>query len=80
MAKPEKQFRIGSVASSVFGNEITGEDGSKRTVRSVTLQRGYRDDKGEWRNATSFGLSDLPAAIRVLELALRYVESQEAET
>jgi hypothetical protein len=32
-----------------------------------------------WKTTTSFGLADLPVAIRVLELALRHVESKEAE-
>lgn len=74
---PEKQFRIGLVSASVFANEVNGE-GGKRTVRSVNVQRRYREGDGDWKTATSFALSDLPAAIRVLQLAQQHVEEQEA--
>ena len=80
---PEKVFRIGLVNASVFKNVIEPKEGSpgqKRTVRSVNLQRRYFDEKeDQWESATSFQLSDLPAALRVLQLAMEYVESVEAE-
>jgi hypothetical protein len=75
---PEKTFRIGLVSASVFVNEVDG-DGGKRTLRNVNLQRRYRDGDS-WKSATSFGLADLPAAIRVLQLAQRHVEQHEAES
>ena len=68
---------IGSVSASVFVNEIEGESG-KRQIRNVNLQRRYKDGD-EWKSATSFGLTDLPNAIRVLQLALEHVETAEAE-
>jgi hypothetical protein len=80
---PEKVFRIGLVNASVFKNVIEpkeGSQGQKRTVRSVNLQRRYYDEKEDkWESATSFQLSDLPAAIRVLQIAAEYVESVEAD-
>lgn len=79
MAQPEKVFRVGLVSASVFRNEITvGEGGRKRTVRSATLQRRYKDGK-EWKTGTSFNLTDTLAAIRALELAARYIETKEAD-
>jgi len=79
MAKPEKVFRIGPISASVFCNEVSaGENDGKRILRSANLSRRYKDGD-EWKNSTSFGLADLPAAIRVLELALQHVESKEAE-
>lgn len=39
----------------------------------------YQDDEDKWQSTTSLQLSDLPAAIRVLQLAQEYVESVEAE-
>lgn len=78
---PEKVFRIGLCSASVFKNTIEPKDGKgqKRTVRNVNLQRRYQDDKGDWQTSTSFGLSDLPVAIRVLELAQAFVENVEAD-
>ena len=79
---PEKVFRIGLINASVFKNVIEPREegkGQKRTVRSVNLQRRYQDDEDKWQSTTSFQLSDLPSAIRVLQLAQEYVESVEAE-
>lgn len=75
--KPEKVFRIGSVSASVFVNEVDGDGGTRR-IRNVNLQRRYRDGE-EWKSSTSFGLSDIPSALRVLQLAQQHVESIEAE-
>ncbi len=79
---PEKVFRIGANNASVWKNTIEPKDGQgpKKTVRSVSLQRRYFDEKEDkWESTTSFQLSDLPAAIRVMQLAMEYVESVEAE-
>ena len=77
MNKPEKVFRIGYVSASIFVNEIETDNG-KRTVRNVNLQRRYKDGN-EWKSASSFGLGDLPCALRVLQLALQHIETVEAE-
>jgi hypothetical protein len=73
--KPEKVFRIGFVSASVFANEAE-TDGGKRTFRSVNVQRSYRDGD-ETRFVSSFGLAELPQAIRVLQLAQEHVEKAE---
>ena len=78
--KPEKTFRIGAVSASVFVNEIETDNG-KRRIRSVNLQRRYRDDNdGEWKSSNSFGLGELPQAQAVLDLAMKHVADQEANT
>lgn len=78
--KPEKTFRIGAVSASVFVNEVDTENG-KRRIRSVSLQRRYRDDSdGEWKSSNSFGLGELPQAQAVLDLAMKHVANQEANT
>ena len=75
---PETTFRLGNVSASVFVNEVNG-DGGKRKFRSVNVQRSYRDGE-ETKFVSSFGMSDLPSAIRVLQLAQAHVESKEAQT
>ena len=77
MSAPEKQFRIGLCSASVFVNQV-GDTGSKRKIRNVQLQRRYKDGD-EWKSTTSFGLGDLPNAIRCMELAMHHVETIEAE-
>lgn len=73
--KPEKVFRIGNVSASVFAHEI---EGSKRTVRSVSVQKRFKDGD-EVKYTSSFNLAELPTVIRVFHIAREYVESQEAE-
>ena len=74
---PEKTFRMGLVSASVFLNEVETDDGV-REIRNVNLQRRYKDN-GDWKSTTSFGLTDLPLAIRVLQLAQQHIEGIEAE-
>jgi len=73
---PEATFRIGHCSASVFVREIDG-DGGKRKVRSVNVQKSYKDGD-ERKYTSSFGLAELPAAIRVLQLAQQHVEREEA--
>ena len=77
MSAPEKVFRIGVVSASVFGNDVE-TDAGRRCVRNVSVQRRYRDGD-EWKSSTTFSLTELPAAIRVLQLAQQHVEAEEAE-
>jgi len=74
--KPEKTFRIGYVSASIFVND-TETDNGKRQFRNVVVQRSYKDGD-ETKFVSSFGLGDLPQAIRVLQLAQEHVERKEA--
>ncbi|TXT31479.1 MAG: Uncharacterized protein FD138_2160 [Planctomycetota bacterium] len=76
--KPERVFRIGFVSASVFAHEIDNDNGGKRTLRSVNLQKRYLDGE-EVKYTSSFNLAELPQAIRVLKLAADYVESCESQ-
>jgi len=75
--RPEKVFRIGFVSASVFAHDVENDDG-KRTMRSVSVQKRYLDGD-EAKYTSSFNLSEIPQAMRVLQLAQEYVEEREAE-
>ena len=75
--KPSTVFRIGSVSGSIFEHEVDGDSG-KWTIRSVNLQRRYKDGD-ETKYSSSFGVADIPVAIRVLQLAQQHIEAAEAE-
>lgn len=77
MAKnsPEATFRLGSVSATVFVQE-TGNGDDKRSFRTVSLQRSYRDGD-QTKYSGSFTAGDLPAAIRTLQLAQEHVERQD---
>ena len=73
--KPVHEIRMGRIKAVIWGNET--ENGGFR--HNVQIRRIYKDGE-EWKQTNSFGLGDLPAAIRVLELAQSHVESQEVES
>ena len=73
---PERTIRLGHVSASIFVQEVDGKNGAKRQFRNVNVQRSYKDGDTT-KYATNFTLSDLPAAIRCLELAQQHVEAQE---
>jgi hypothetical protein len=79
MPQPEKTFRIGSCHASVFVNSPSKKSpDNDRSYRTVSLQRRYREGD-RWKTSTSFTLSELPSAVAVLQVAMDYVASQEAE-
>jgi hypothetical protein len=72
---PERTIRFGPVSASVFV-QTSGTNGETREFRTVKLQRSYKDgDKRKY--ADNFTLSDLPQAVRCLQLAQEHVEAQE---
>ena len=72
------ETKIGPFASgigvAIWLNEVTGDDGSVRTFRSVTINaRRYLDSKsGQWKDAASYQQSDLPGLIFSLQKALEF--------
>ena len=75
--KPDKVFRIGFVSASIFAHE-SDTDGRKRTFHSVSIQKHYVKSD-EVKYTSSFGLAELPQALRLLQLAQTWVETREAE-
>jgi hypothetical protein len=65
---PVAKFRVGFVTASVWKND--------NSFYSVTLQRSYKDDRGEWQNADNFSHGDLLCAAKVLERAENWIASR----
>jgi len=73
--KPEKKFRAGAVAATVWKNAAA--EGSYRTV---SFERTYKDKQGAWKTTNSLRVNDLPKAALVLQKAYEYLAiSDEAE-
>jgi hypothetical protein len=58
--KPANQLGCGNIKATIWEN--TSEKGP---FFSTTFSRPFKDQSGAWRNATSFGLSDLEALLTV---------------
>ncbi|MBU2541740.1 MAG: hypothetical protein KJ593_07535 [Candidatus Omnitrophica bacterium] len=76
--KPEKKFSTGAISATVWKNarNIKGKDVE---YCSVTLQRRYKDNNGDWQSSSSLGVNDLPKAVLVLEKAFEYLVLKEGE-
>lgn len=76
MAQPEKSFRQGACAASIFANEIE-KNGKPILVPKVSIQRRYRDKDGKWQSTNSYGVNDLPKLIIVASKAYDYLTAKE---
>jgi len=69
MNKPIKQYKSGSISSSVWANE-RDVNGSKVEFKTVSLRKSWKDDKNIWRDSTiNLRRNDIPKAILVLQKA-----------
>ncbi|MGA1869826.1 MAG: hypothetical protein ACMUJM_14925 [bacterium] len=62
MAQPEKTFKQGCCSASVFLNRIS-KNGKTMEMRSVALQKRYKDKDGNWQTTSNYGINELPKLI-----------------
>ncbi len=70
---PEKKFRAGAIAATVWKNDGQRATGEAFSFHTVSLDRRYKDKAGTWKSANSLRLQDLPKAALVLQEAYRYL-------
>ncbi|MBD3361320.1 hypothetical protein GF358_00855 [Candidatus Woesearchaeota archaeon] len=75
---PVQKFRAGTVTASIWEN--TSKDGNH--FKSVSFEKGYKDNNGDWKQTNNLSVGDLPKAIVVLSkayeaLALKDLEAVE---
>ena len=69
MNQPEKKIRIGSISATVWNNPSPNGEGEYKTV---SLERGYKDKHGQWKNTNSFRESDIPKAMLAMQKAYEF--------
>jgi hypothetical protein len=69
---PEKKFSAGGIVASVWSNMRT-VNGQQRELKSVSIERRYKDADGEWKSSASFSVNQLPLAKFVLDQAYEYI-------
>ena len=77
--RPEKSFRIGAVRASVWRNARKSKEGKTYEVRSVSLDRSYRDSAGNYKSSNSFAANEIPKAILLLQRAYEYMVMEPPE-
>ena len=74
--QPIQKYRAGGIQAAIWNNEVE-VNGEKIDVKSITLQRTYKDKSGEWKTTTSLKATDLPKALVVLGKAYEFVTLKE---
>ena len=69
--RPVHTVRVGSIKAAIWENQT-----DSGTRHQATFSRGYKVD-GEWKDTTSFGLSDLPALEKVTGMAFTWIHQAE---
>ena len=78
--QPEKKFRAGAIAATVWKNVgVSKKTGEPTEFRTISLQRGYKDKNDEWQNTTSMRVNDLPRAALVMQQAYEYLVTAQQE-
>ena len=72
--QPERKFRAGVISATVWLNQgQSKKTGETNSYRTISLQRGYKDQNNQWQNTASLRLNDLPRAALVLTKAYEYL-------
>lgn len=72
MNKPEKKFCAGPISATIWKNN-SQKDGKTVEYHTVSIGRSYKDKQGNWKNASSLRISDLPKASLVLNKAFEHL-------
>ncbi len=72
MEKPEKTIKAGSLILTIWNN-----NSEKGSFKTITLQRSYKDSKGEWKHTSNLRINDLPKASMLLNKAYEYISITE---
>lgn len=73
MNQIEKKFSAGPVVATVWKNE--GKEGKE--FPSVSIERRYQDDKGDWKSTSSFNKGHLAQVVLVANKALESLYLKE---
>lgn len=72
--EPIQKIKRGSVEAAIWENENAG-----KVWHNVSIHRRYKTDRGEYREAPTYALSDLVQVIRVAELAEEWISRRLEE-
>lgn len=70
--QPEKKIMAGGISATIWKNEQE-KNGKSFSYYSITLDRNYTDESGNWKNSHNMRSGDLPKASLVLEKAYEHL-------
>lgn len=75
--QPEKKFVHGAISATVWVNEGKDNQGNATEFRTISLQRSYTDQQGNWQNTSTLRMNDVPKAMCVLQEAYKHIGLKE---
>ena len=76
---PEARFNAGNISATIWNN-VRKIDGKEVPLRTVSLQKSYKDREGAWKHTTSLHTNDIPKAKLVLEKAYEHLAMTQIAT
>ncbi|MBI4981052.1 hypothetical protein HZC30_05860 [Candidatus Woesearchaeota archaeon] len=76
---PEKKFRAGGVAATVWLNKGHRPNGEESEYKTISIERRYTDKEGKWQSTNSLRVNDLPKAMVVLQKAYEQLVLNEQD-
>jgi len=70
---PVKKFQAAGVCAAVWRNVAKNKTGQLVEHLSVSVDRTYKDSKGNWQHTGSLKANDIPKAIVALSEAYKYM-------
>ena len=74
--KPEKKFQAGGVSVALWKNKAKLKDGQEIETLSVTIDRRYKGNDGNWQSSSSLKMNDIPKALLALGQAYQYMATK----
>ena len=74
---PLKKIKAGAVSVTIWNNTSLGNNGELEEYNTVSIERSYKDKKGEWQKTNSFRINDLPKAVVALQQAFQHLVLQD---
>ena len=78
--KPVKKIQAGGISAAIWKNDMQVRDGRQVESSSVSIERRYKDKRGEWQSTSSLQMNDVPKALLVLNKAYEYMALKDRET
>lgn len=75
--QPVKKFQLRGISASVFENKM---EKNGQIYYKVTIQRSYKDSKGNFKSTNTFSRDDLPLLWEVATAAWRDILERAAKT
>lgn len=76
---PERKIRAGAISATVWLNKGQKPTGEESEYRTISLERSYKDQGGEWKSSNSLRISDVPKAIAALQKAYETIVLNEQD-